>query len=89
MIRLSGKAAPAESQEKKINTIFAEQSYLANVYPEDTRNIGIIFELKDFTIESFNLGVKPIFREVYAVGQAETEKRAIVSPMRASAAAPA
>ena len=60
---------------EKINTIFAEQPYLANVYPEDTRNIGIIFELKDFTIESFNLGVKPIFREVYAVGQAETEKK--------------
>lgn len=75
MIRLSGKAVPAESQEKKINTIFAEQPYLANVYLEDTRNIGIIFELKDFTIESFNLGVKPIFREVYAVGQAKTEKK--------------
>ena len=75
MIRLSGKAVPAESQEKKINTIFAEQPYLANVYPEDTRNIGIIFELKDFNIEYFNLGVKPIFREVYAVGQAKTEKK--------------
>ena len=75
MIRLSGKAVPAESQEEKINTIFAEQPYLANVYPGDTRNIGIIFELKDFNIEYFNLGVKPIFREVYAVGQAEAEKK--------------
>ena len=75
MIRLSGKAVPAENQEEKINTIFAEQPYLANVYPGDTRNIGIIFELKDFNIEYFNLGVKPIFREVYTVGQAETEKK--------------
>ncbi len=72
----------------KIHTIFAEQPYLANVYPGDTRNIGIIFELRDFTVEYFNLGVKPIFREVYAVGRAEAEKRAIVSPMAASAAAP-
>ena len=75
MLRLSGKAVPAEEQEEKINTIFAEQPYLANVYPGDTRNIGIIFELKNFTVEYFNLGVKPIFREVYAVGQAETEKK--------------
>ena len=75
MIRLSGKAVPAENQEEKINTIFAEQPYLANVYPGDTRNIGIIFELKDFNIEYFNLGVKPIFREVYTGGQAETEKK--------------
>ena len=70
MIRLSGKAVPAEKQEEKISAIFAEQPYLSNVYPGETRNIGIIFELKDFTIEYFNLGVKPIFREVYAVGQA-------------------
>ena len=75
MIRLSGKAVPAEKQEEKIHTIFAEQPYLANVYPEDTRNIGMIFELKDFSIEYFNLGVKPIFRKVYAVGRAEAEKK--------------
>ena len=75
MIRLSGKAVPAENQEEKINTIFAEQPYLANVYPGDTRNIGIVFELKDFTIEYFNLGVNPIFRETYAVGQAQTKTK--------------
>lgn len=75
MIRLSGKAMPAENQEEKINTIFAEQPYLANVYPDNTRNIGIIFELRDFTIEYFNLGMKPIFREVYTVGQAKIEQK--------------
>ncbi|MGN8678211.1 4Fe-4S binding protein [Oscillospiraceae bacterium HCP3S3_F4] len=68
MIRLSGRAVPAEEQEEKINTIFSEQLYLANVYPGDTRNIGIIFELNSFTIEYFNLGVNPIFRETYTVG---------------------
>ena len=41
----------------------------------DTRNIGIIFELKDFTIEYFNLGVNPIFRETYTVGQAQTKMK--------------
>ena len=75
MIRLSGKAVPAANQSEKINTIFAEQPYLANVYPGDTKNIGIIFELTDFNIEYFNLGVNPIFRETYAVGLAEAEKK--------------
>ena len=75
MIRLSGKAVPAGDQAEKINTIFAEQPYLANVYPGNTRNIGIIFELKDLTIEYFNLGVSPIFRETYAVGQAQISEK--------------
>lgn len=75
MIRLSGRAVPAEAQEKMINTIFAEQPYLTNVYPGETRNIGIIFELKDFTIEYFNLGVKPIFRETYTVGRGQAKEK--------------
>ena len=75
MIRLSGRAVLADEQAEKISTIFAEQPYLANVYPGDTRNIGISFELKDFTIEYFNLGVNPIFRETYTVGQAQTKKK--------------
>ncbi len=75
MIRLSGRAAPAENQGEKIDTLFTEQPYLANVYPGDTRNIGIVFELKDFTIEYFHLGVSPIFRETYTVGLAQAEEK--------------
>lgn len=75
MIRLSGKAVPAADQEEKIDTIFSEQPYLANVYPDKTRNIGIIFEITNFTIEYFNLGVNPIFRETYAVGQTEEKPK--------------
>lgn len=70
MIRVSAKAVPAPDVEQsdKINVIFSEQPYLSNVYPGDTRKIGIIFEVRDMEIEYFNLGVKPIFRESYAVG---------------------
>lgn len=70
MIRVSAKAVPAPDveQSEKINVIFSEQPYLSNVYPDDTRKIGIIFEVRDMEIEYFNLGVKPIFRESYAVG---------------------
>ena len=75
MIRLSGKAAPVSEKErrKKVDSIFSEQPYLSTVYPGDTREICVIFEIKDFTIEYFNLGVNPIFRETYAVGHAEAE----------------
>ncbi len=77
-IRVSGKAIPTEEQKKWINTIFEEQPYLENVYPGDTRNIGIVFCLKDMEIEYFNLGVRPIFRETYTVGNGKTHKKGYV-----------
>ena len=74
MIRLSGRAVPVpqEEQARWIETIFSEQPYLANIYPGDTRDIGIVFVIRQATIEYFNLGVRPIFRETYSVngGQA-------------------
>ena len=77
MIRLSGKALPVaeESQKHCIDTIFAEQPYLANLYPGEKRNIGICFEIKDAAIEYFNLGVNPIFREVYTIGNGNAERK--------------
>ena len=69
-IRLTGKAVPVPNDEqiKWRDKIFEEQPYLENVYPKGTKNIGIIFVIKGFSIEYFNLGVNPIFREVYEVG---------------------
>ena len=77
MIRVSAKAVPAPDgeQEEKINVIFSEQPYLSNVYPNDTRKIGIIFEINDMEIEYFNLGVNPIFRESYSVGNGIIHKK--------------
>lgn len=72
MIRLSGKAQPVaeEEQERWIDTIFEEQPYLINVYPEDTRKLaGIVFQITDAAIEYFHLGVSPIFRENYVMGK--------------------
>lgn len=45
MIRLSGKAYAVNDEEQILwrDKIFEEQPYLANVYPGDTRDIGIIF----------------------------------------------
>lgn len=56
-------------QDHWIERIFQEQPYLANVYPGNTREIGIVFEIRDGAIEYFNLGVRPIFRESYTIGQ--------------------
>lgn len=72
MIRLSGRAVPAPQaeQSKWIDVIFSEQPYLANVYPGETRAIGIVFVIRQAQIEYFNLGVRPIFRESYSVGGA-------------------
>ena len=70
MIRLSSRAKQtAEEEQKKLDgLIFAEQPYLANVYPGKTRDIGIIFEIRDAQIEYFHLGVSPIFREIVYTG---------------------
>ena len=71
MIRLSARAKPVKEDEQEhwINTIFDEQPYLYNVYPGDTRKLaGIVFQITDAEIEYFNLGVKPIFRESYTIG---------------------
>lgn len=70
MIRLTAIAEPVPQKEQArwIETIFAEQPYLANVYPGDTRNIGIVFAIRRGSIEYFNLGVHPIFRESYPFG---------------------
>lgn len=80
MIRLSGKAYAVreEEQEKWRDTIFEEQPYLANVYPGNTRRIGIIFCIDQGEVEYFNLGVNPIFRETYSLGNAIIREKGYV-----------
>lgn len=77
MIRVSARAVPVAEAEQKnyIDLIFQEQPYLENVYPGKTREIGIIFAVRDMRIEYFNLGVNPIFREQYLVGNGESKPK--------------
>ena len=91
MIRLSAKAAPVpeEGRRQWIDTIFSEQPYLSNVYPGDTREIGMVFEIRDAAVEYFHLGVNPIFRGNYVMGNGKITPKATGSAKRASAAAPA
>lgn len=80
MIRLSARAVPTpeDEQNKWMDVIFTEQPYLANVYPGDTRDIGIVFCIKDAEIEYFNLGVNPIFRETYIIGNGKASQKGYV-----------
>ena len=80
MIRLSGYAVPVEESRQRacIDKIFEEQPYLANVYPDETRYVGIIFEVKDADIEYFNLGVHPIFRESYTIGNGTVKQKGYI-----------
>jgi uncharacterized pyridoxamine 5'-phosphate oxidase family protein/NAD-dependent dihydropyrimidine dehydrogenase PreA subunit len=80
MIRVSAKAVPVPNEEQKkwIDVIFEEQPYLANVYPDNTREIGIIFKVDSGSVEYFNLGVHPIFRETYTFGGGIAEEKGYV-----------
>lgn len=69
MIRMSGvaAAAPADEQARWIDVIYAEQPYLANVYPGDTRKINVIYKVENIVLDYFNLGVRPIERAVFSL----------------------
>ena len=71
-IRVSGKAVPVpeEEQIKWRDVLYAEQPYLENVYPGETKNIDTMFVMKDYTIEYFCLSTRPITRAYFAVGNA-------------------
>lgn len=77
MIRLSGRAGVvSEGEQKKwMDMIFEEQPYLANLYPQKTRYIGIIYCIRDAEMEYFNLGVNPIFRETYTIGKGKASAK--------------
>lgn len=77
MIRLNGVPVrlPDAKQEKWLDLIFVENPYMANVYPGDTRQVLEVFCIEDGEIEYFNLGVHPIFRQNYCIGNAKKAHR--------------
>ena len=77
MIRMSATAILVDETERKkfIDIIFSEQPYLSNLYSGEKRYIGVIFVIKDAEIEYFNLGVNPIFRKSYTIGNGKINFR--------------
>jgi uncharacterized pyridoxamine 5'-phosphate oxidase family protein len=76
-IRLSGKASevPESEQHKWRDILYAEQPYLENVYPGETKNIDTMFRLENYTIEYFCLSTNPITRAYFTVGSAVPLKK--------------
>jgi uncharacterized pyridoxamine 5'-phosphate oxidase family protein/ferredoxin-like protein FixX len=70
MIRLNGipELLPQEKQNEWLARLFEENPYMKNTYPGETRQVLEVFCIKDGEIEYFNLGVHPIFRESYIIG---------------------
>ena len=79
-IRVSGCAVevPEDEQIKWRNVLYQEQPYLENVYPGETKNIDMMFVIRDYTIEYFCLSTRPITREYYVVGNAQLKPKGYV-----------
>lgn len=77
MIRLNGvpDLLPAEEQNKWLTLLFEENPYMSNVYPGDTRQVLEVFCIQHGEIEYFHLGVRPIVRESYIIGNGASHEK--------------
>lgn len=77
MIRLNGvpELLPKEEQSEWLDKLFEENPYMKNVYSSETRQVLDVFCIEDGEIEYFNLGVHPIFRESYIIGNGISKER--------------
>jgi len=77
MIRLNGipELLPKEEQGEWLSLLFEENPYMANVYPDNTREILEVFCIQHGEIEYFHLGVRPIVRESYVIGNGVSHEK--------------
>ena len=77
MIRLNGvpERLIKEEQNKWLSLLFEENPYMANVYPGDTRQVLEVFCIQHGEIEYFHLGVHPIVRESYIIGNGVSNEK--------------
>lgn len=77
MIRLNGvpELLPKDEQKRWLDLMFDENPYMNNVYPGDSRYVLEAFCIKHGEVEYFNLGVHPIFRENYTIGNGKPDKK--------------
>lgn len=69
-VRLSGTVARLDDQKYWIDRIFAANASIANLYKGDRRYILEAFCLTSADVEFFDLGVEPINRERFSLGDA-------------------
>ncbi|WP_317302590.1 4Fe-4S binding protein [Acidaminococcus timonensis] len=75
MVRLSGKAERLVDQKHWIDRIFEENPVMNGVYPGESRYILEPFCIQKGTLEFFDLGKSPIFRESFVFGEAEPARQ--------------
>ncbi|MGI6055412.1 MAG: 4Fe-4S binding protein [Bilifractor sp.] len=74
MVRLSGKAESLTDQKHWIDRIFEENPVMNGVYPGESRYILEPFCISSGTLEFFDLGKNPIYRESFIFGNTEVSE---------------
>lgn len=74
-VRLSGKARRLADQKKWIDRIFEENPVMNGVYPGESRYILEPFCVDNGQIEFFDLGVEPINRESFSLGDERVQEK--------------
>lgn len=69
------RVTPVEEEDRIRDAVFEEQPYMENVYPGPSRSILSAYVMEDYGIEYFNLGVHPIERAVFDVGDHVSERK--------------
>lgn len=75
MVRLSGTAEKLPDQKAWIDRIFEANPSMNGVYPDEARYILEPFAIRKGEIEVFDLGVRPIERESFGLGDVEPKKK--------------
>lgn len=71
MVRLNGKAEKVPDSQKWMDRIFQENPSMNAVYPGQSRYVLEPFCISQGTGEFFDLGVSPIYRKNFVLGNAE------------------
>lgn len=75
MIRLQGKAKKLDDNKKWIDMIFEQNPSMNVVYPNDSRYILEAFVIDNGLIEIFDLGIQPIERQYFSLGNIAVEEK--------------
>ena len=70
MLRLNGVAHRLDDQKTWLDRIFSANPSMNEVYPGDSRSILEAFSISEGTLEFFDLGKMPIFRDTAVLGKA-------------------
>lgn len=79
MVRLAGEARQvSRNQCALIDRIFDENPSMNGVYPGDSRYVLDPFCVDNGCVELFDLGVSPIYRQTFSLGEAPTHLQGFI-----------